>query len=111
MKSISISLYDYYLMRGILDKSITKSKINKVKFMSPSNKIKLADDGEIKKIVLAKTTNDSKAYKLTKDLSVKYTKELINHLPTWLAFLNEQKKKDDLCDAFLQGAYYYEKNL
>jgi hypothetical protein len=111
MKSISISLYDYYLMRGILDKNITKSKINKVKFMAPSNKIKLADDGEIKKIVLAKTTNDSKAYKLTKDLSVKYTKELINHLPTWLTFLNEQKKKDDLCDAFLQGAYYYEKNL
>ena len=111
MKSISISLYDYYLMRGILDKNITKSKINKVKFMSPSNKIKLADDGEIKKIVLAKTTNDSKAYKLTKDLSVKYSKELINHLPSWLAFLNEQKKKDDLCDAFLQGAYYYEKNL
>lgn len=111
MKSISISLYDYYLIRGILDKNITKSKINKVKFMSPSNKIKLADDGEIKKIVLAKTTNDSKAYKLTKDLSVKYTKELINHLPTWLTFLNEQKKKDDLCDAFLQGAYYYEKNL
>jgi hypothetical protein len=111
MKSISISLYDYFLMRGILDKEITKSEITKVKFMSPSNKIKLAEDGEIKKIILAKTTNEAKAYKLTKDLSVKYTKELISHLPDWLNFLNEQKKKDDLCDAFLQGAYYFEKNL
>jgi len=110
MKSISISLYDYFLMRGILDKEITKSNISKVKFMSPSNKIKLAEDGEIKKIILAKTSNEAKAYKLTKDLSVKYTKELINHLPNWLNFLNEQKKKDDLCDAFLQGAYYFEKN-
>lgn len=111
MKSISISLYDFYLIRGILDKEITESTINKVKFMSPSNKIKLADDGEIKKITLAKTTNDAKAYKLTKDLSVKYTKELLSHLPDWLSFLNNQKKKDDLCDAFLQGAYYFEKNL
>ena len=38
-------------------------------------------------------------------------KELINHLPNWMTFLAEQKKKDDLCDAFLQGAYYFEKNL
>jgi len=109
MKSISISLYDYFLIRGILDKEITKSNISKVKFMSPSNKIKLAEDGEIKKIVLAKSNNESKAYKLTKDLSIKYTKVLIDHLPNWLQFLNEQKKKDDLCDAFLQGAYYFEK--
>jgi hypothetical protein len=60
MKSISISLYDYFLIRGILDKEITKSNISKVKFMSPSNKIKLAEDGEIKKIVLAKSNNESK---------------------------------------------------
>jgi len=109
MKSISISLYDYYLIRGIIDKEITKSNIKKVKFMSPSNKIKLAEDGELNKIVLAK--NESVAYKLTKDLSIKYTKELIKHLPNWLDFLNQQKKKDDLCDAFLQGAYYFEKNI
>jgi len=111
MKSISISLYDYYLIRGMIDKEITKSNIKKVKFMSPSNKIKLAEDGELNKIVLAKNTNESVAYKLTKELSIKYTKELIKHLPNWLEFLSQQKKKDDLCDAFLQGAYYFEKNI
>jgi len=111
MKSISISLYDYYLMRGILDKEITKSNISKVKFMSPSNKLKLVDVGQTKQIVVLKATNESKAYKLTKELSVKYTKELISHLPNWMSFLVDQKKKDDLCDAFLQGAYYFEKNL
>jgi hypothetical protein len=111
MKSIAISLYDYYLIRGVLDKNVTNSNIKKVKFMSPSNKIKLADDGEIKKIVLAKSVNTSQAYKLTKELSIKYTKELLCHLSFWISFLNTQKKKDDLCDAFLQGAYYYEKNI
>ena len=105
------TIYDYYLIRGMIDKEITKSNIKKVKFMSPSNKIKLAEDGELNKIVLAKNTNESVAYKLTKELSIKYTKELIKHLPNWLEFLSQQKKKDDLCDAFLQGAYYFEKNI
>jgi hypothetical protein len=111
MKSISISLYDFYLIRGIMDKEITKSNITKVKFMSPSNKLKLVDEGETKKIVIAKATNESIAYKLTKQLSIKYTRELIVHLPDWLLFLNSKKKLDDLCDAFLQGCYYYEKNF
>jgi hypothetical protein len=32
------------------------------------------------------------------------------HLPDWLAKFNSHKKKDDLADAFLQGAYYFEMN-
>jgi len=111
MKSISNALYDHYLIRGIIDKESTKSNITKVKFMSPSNKLKLVDEGETKKITILKGTDESKAYKLTKALSVKYTKELITHLPIWLEFLNNQKKQDDLADSFLQGCYYYEKNF
>jgi hypothetical protein len=109
MKSISTGLYDYFMIRGILDKQITQSNIIKVKFMSPSNKLKLIDSGESKQIIVLKNTNEAKAYKLTKDLSIKYTKELINHLPEWKIFFEKQKKKDDLADAFLQGCYYYEK--
>ena len=45
MKAISSTIYDYYLIRGIFDKAITNSKIEKVKYMSPSNKLKLANDG------------------------------------------------------------------
>jgi hypothetical protein len=110
MKSISAGLYDFYMIRGLLDK-VPGCNIKKVKFMSPSNKLKLADDGETKKITILKGTNEAKAYKLTKSLSVKYTKELIEHLPNWLNFINQQKKQDDLCDAYLQGCYYYEKHL
>lgn len=110
MKTISTILYGFYIMRGIIDKEITNSSIIKVKFMSPSNKLKVVTEGETKKLVSLKANNESKAYKMTKELGIKYCYELINHLPEWLTFLNQNKKKDDLCDAFLQGAYYYEKN-
>ena len=62
--------------------------------MSPSNKIKLVDDGQTKQIVIYKAeSKEAKAYKLTKDLSVKYAKELIINIPEWSIFLNNQKKK------------------
>jgi hypothetical protein len=83
--------------------------------MSPSNKIKLASDGETQQIVKLKSSekasDESKAYKLTKSLAVKYTQDLLKHLPEWLKHFNSYKKKDDLADAFLQGAYYFEMNV
>jgi len=111
MKSISGILYDYYMIRGMVDREITKSTITRVKFMSPSNKIKLATDGETQQLVKLKSSDESKAYKMTKSLAVKYATEMSKHLPEWLAKFNSHKKKDDLADAFLQGAYYFEMNV
>ena len=115
MKSIACTLYDYYLIRGIIDKDTTKSKIEQVKFMSPSNKLKLADSGDTKQLIKAKNdekdTNSTKSYKLTKSLGIKYCLDLTKHLPTWQTHFNSHKKKDDLADAFLQGAYYYSTNI
>ena len=110
MKSISMSLYSFFLIRGIIDKHITNSKITKVKFMAPSNKIKVINDDENNSLILLKD-NETKLYKLTKELGIKYCKMMIKHLPEWYTFLEKQKKKDDLADAFLQGAYYYDKNI
>ena len=107
MKSIASTLYDYYLIRGIIDKSVTKSNITAVKFMSPSNKLKLADEGDTKQLVKAKSTDDTKAYKLTKSLGIKYCLDLTSQLPEWQKHFNSHKKKDDLADSFLQGAYFY----
>jgi hypothetical protein len=108
MKSIASTIYDYYLIRGIIDKNTTKSNINQVKFMSPSNKLKLADDNDTKEIVkVKKTDNDAKTYKLTKNLGIKYCNDLIKHLPEWLSHFEKHKKKDDLADSFLQGVYFY----
>jgi hypothetical protein len=111
MKSIASTLYDYYLIRGIIDKEITKSNITQVKFMSPSNKLKIADEGDTKQLVKAKNTDDTKAYKLTKSLGIKYCLDLTNHLETWQKHFNSHKKKDDLADAFLQGAYFFSNNI
>ena len=101
MKAISSTIYDYYLIRGVVDKHFN-SQINKVLYMSPSNKIKLSKD---KKIV--KEADKTKKYKLTKKLAVDYVKALLDtDLKNFKDYFLSIKKKDDLADAFLQGAYF-----
>jgi hypothetical protein len=107
MKAISSTIYDYFLIRGIIDKERTKSNIKYVKYISPSNKLKVDEDNTIK--TLSKTS-DNKKYKMTKQLGILYCKQLIKNDKNNLDFLDTQKKKDDLCDAFLQGAYYLSKH-
>ena len=109
MKAISSTIYDFYLIRGIVDKDITKSNITLVKYMCPSNKLKLANDGDSQKLVKLKG-NEAKTYKLTKALGIKYCVELISleqeTKEKWLDHFNSYKKKDDMADSFLQGIYY-----
>jgi len=80
------------------------SSIEKVKYMCPSNKLKLADDGDTQKLVKLKG-DEAKTYKLTKALGIKYCMEMIKDYPEWVEKINSHKKKDDLADAFLQGMY------
>jgi hypothetical protein len=110
MKAISSTIYDYFLIRGIYDKERTKSNITRVKFMSPSNKLKLADEGDTKKLVKLKG-DDAKTYKLTKSLGIKYCQEMIKPFENWKTVFNQHKKKDDLADSFLQGMYYFNEML
>lgn len=105
MKAISSTISDYFIIRGIIDKEINNSNLNLVKFMSPSNKLKLVDNGDKKELIKLKG-DESKTYKLTKALSVKYTNELIENMPQWKTVFGEHKKQDDLADALLQGLYY-----
>ena len=106
MKSIASTVYDYFLIRGIVDKK-NNSKIKFVKYISPSNKLKIDNN---KTVQVLGNTKDDKKYKITKSLSIEYTKILINNDKYYLDFLNKEKKKDDLCDSFLQGVYYLNKN-
>lgn len=106
MKTISVTLYNYYIIRGIIDRNITKSILQAVHFMAPSNKLKLANDGDKTELVKVKNNDDeSKTYKLTKSLGVKYCLEMIKQFPEWVIKFNSHKKKDDLADCFLQGMY------
>jgi hypothetical protein len=103
MKTISSILYAYFVIRGKIDNIINNSKINLIKFVSPSNKLKID-----KKITSKVLKNDEgvigNTYKLTKSLGVKYCISIINEQDKIL--LNQYKKKDDLADSFLQGFQY-----
>lgn len=105
MKAISSTIYDYFLIRGIIDKKINNSNVIMVKYMSPSNKLKLVENNDKVELIKLKG-NESKTYKMTKSLSVLYTKKLIKD-SIWEKHLEKYKKKDDMADSFLQGMYYY----
>ena len=105
MKAISSTIYDYYLIRGIFDKDRTNSNIKLVKYMSPSNKLKLAEEGDTQKLIKLKG-DQAKTYKLTKSLGIKYCRKMIEKYDNWKSYFEGVKKKDDLADCFLQGMYY-----
>ena len=100
MKTISAFLFSYFTLRKFDNKGTTNLKI--VKFVSPLNKLKLNISEEDREQI--KNTHDKKKYELTKNLSIKYCSLLINDEQK--EHLNKYKKKDDLCDAFLQGYQY-----
>lgn len=103
MKSIASTLFDYFLIRGYVDRK-DNFDINIVRFLSPCNKLKVNENNTLE--VFKNTKKDNK-YKITKELGIKYTKQLLqDKQPELIEYLEIYKKKDDLCDAFLQGRYY-----
>ena len=112
MKTIASTIYDYFLIRGIVDKNKynINSNIIQIKYVAPSNKLKIVNDND--KANLIKLKKDKpKLYKLTKELGIKYCNDLIKHLNEWLLFFTNNKKKDDLADSFLHGVYFYDNNF
>jgi hypothetical protein len=102
MKTISAVLFSYFVMRGFTDKDRTKSKIQNVKFTSPTNKLEINKTKTTKELGEAK--NKRNKYDITKGLGLLYCKYLIDDKD--LKTLNEYTKKDDMCDAFLQGFHH-----
>ena len=102
MKTISALLMGYFVMRGITEKDKTNSLIEEIRFVSPSNKLKI--NNKTTNQVLKKGKEENTVYKMTKKLGVKYCQSLINSRDSQT--LQNYKKKDDLCDAFLQGFQY-----
>lgn len=102
MKTISTLLYSYFIFRGIIDKSNTKSVLTNVKFISPSNKLKVMKSVTDEKLNSAKDKKEE--YEITKGLGLIYCQTLINDNEK--KYLENHVKKDDLCDAYLQGFRY-----
>lgn len=103
MKAISSLAFSYFILRGITDGEKNGSSIKNVRFISPSNKLKVNQDQTLE--VLSKT-EEGKVYKMTKDLAKQYTRILLKDDKKWLDHLDTYKKKDDMCDALLQGYHY-----
>jgi hypothetical protein len=102
MKTVSSILFSYFIMRGIIDNLKNKSLIKIVRFVSPSNKLKVNKKNTENK--LSKAESKKGEYKITKGLGETYCKALISKDD--LKILETYKKKDDMCDAFLQGFQY-----
>nr|WBF70830.1 hypothetical protein [Megavirus caiporensis] len=105
MKSIANTLFDYFMIRGYVDK-IHQMDIQLVRFMCPSNKLKVNNDNTLE--VFKANKDSKKVYKLTKNLAIEYTRKLLKNDPIQLEYLSLHDKEDDMCDAYLQGRYYLE---
>ena len=101
MKAISDTLYTWFMIRGIVDREINLSTIQKIKFISPSNKLKEFNQQTIEE------ASKTKKYKETKKLSIENTKTILQsyQLTKWIDLIMSHQKKDDLADSFLQGWY------
>ncbi len=101
MKSVSDTLYTWFMIRGIVDNNINNSTIKEVKFISPSNKLKEFNTETID------TAEDNQKYKITKKLSIENTKTILASygLNDSISRILSFDKKDDLADSFLQGWY------
>lgn len=102
MKSIANTLFDYFLIRGYIDKK--QLNVNLVRFICPSNKLKVDQNNTLK--VFKANKDDKKKYKLTKALGIQYTTRLLKNDNLQLEYLDLYEKQDDICDAYLQGRYY-----
>jgi len=105
MKSIANTLFDFFMIRGQVD-HVYGVSLEYVKMVCPSNKLRVNENNTLE--VFKANKNERKKYKLTKELGMQYTKQLLKSDPFYLDYLDMYKKKDDLCDAYLQGRYYLE---
>lgn len=105
MKSIASTLFDCFMIRCQID-HVFNMNVDFVKMINPSNKLKVNEQNTLDTFKANKDEN--KKYKLTKELGMQYTRQLLKDDPEMLEYLDLFVKKDDLCDAYLQGRYYLE---
>jgi preprotein translocase subunit SecA len=127
MKAIADTLCAYYLIRGVVDKQ--RFTLEDIHLIAPSMKLKLSpvegmEDEKVLKLDLKKKKKvvekveekieekvDEKPGKMTykqgKDFAIRKCLTLID--ATHKEFLKTHKKKDDLCDCYLQAYHYLTK--
>lgn len=98
-KNIQVShlVYSFFIICGVLNED---SPIKKVRFVSSSNKLKVYEGP-----ALTCHLKDKKAQR--KWLACRHCEYIIRNDEKWIEYLESlPRKKDDLSDCFLQGAWY-----
>jgi hypothetical protein len=99
MKNFSMMLLNYFIIRYIAEKSENEQTLKEVKFISSKNKLTVYDGPYVE----CKLKNQHARNKFYGKVYCQY---LIRSNSDNLKFLETFKKKDDLADSFLQGAWY-----
>jgi len=99
MKTIQVMLFSIFVMRDV------GGRIKNVGYISATNKLKEA----YQKVDTSQLDMPENKKAARKKLGIIYTQELLANQPEMIEVLKQHTKKDDLCDAYLQGLYYIEK--
>ena len=106
MKSVQIMLFSHFVFYKQNGEKLlgTKSTIENVECMSATNKLKVYDGPEI-------VCKQKSKYSQRKFLAKEHTKYFLAKYgeDEYLEFFNENKKKDDLADSYLQGLFFLER--
>jgi len=106
MKNLSYMLHSYFVLRGLVDanQGDRHCRLINIRFISPKNKLNVYDGPVVPQ-------KYKRPYDENKYRSKVYSEYLIREDPERLEyFKSSHKKRDDLGDAFLQGAWYLKKN-
>jgi hypothetical protein len=101
MKTIQMIVYTFFLIYGV---TIEESPVTSIALFNASRKLDIYDGPALE------TDYDPKTYSGRKHLSIEYTRIFLLNNPTQLEFFNNNNKKDDLADSYLQCLTYYKKN-
>ena len=103
MKSIQMIIYSYFLINGY---SIEPKKVNHIQMISATQKNKYCNE-YCKKNEEIEKPNTKSPYNNSKKLAILVTQNILEKEKNeYLNFFNENKKKDDLADSYLQGIQY-----
>ena len=108
MKTIQVMLYSYFVFQKYKSNLLygKESPIKNIEFISAQNKLKVYDGPTIEcKLKSAYSKRKFFAKKHSEYFLEKYGEKDNTD------FFKKNKKKDDLADAYLQGLFYYEREL
>lgn len=101
IKSVGHALFDYFVMRGVIDHGY---KYRHIGFVDAKNKLTVYDGPPI-------SCHLKTQYSRNKWYGLRYSEWILRDKPELLQYLLTHKKKDDLADCLLQAIWYSKHKL